>query len=119
MTAEAIIFGEQGLEVRHVALPSQWRATELRWSEELTATRHPFGPCRGFTPKLAEWYKANAEKLDMDIVFVSSDKDQGAFDEYYGEMTFYALPFSASGVKEALKTFTKEIYDKGQVPTVS
>ena len=33
---------------------------------------------------------------------VKADRDQASFDEYYGEMTFYALPFSASGVKEAL-----------------
>ena len=29
-------------------------------------------PCRGFTPKLAEWYTANAEKLhEVEVVFAS------------------------------------------------
>jgi len=59
-------------------------------------------PCRGFTPTLATWYKANADKLDMDIVFVSSDKDQSAFDEYYGEMPWKALPFSERDLKDKL-----------------
>jgi len=59
-------------------------------------------PCRGFTPKLAEWYKANADKLGMDIVFVSSDRDQQAFDEYYGEQPWKALPFSERDLKAKL-----------------
>jgi len=59
-------------------------------------------PCRGFTPKLAEWYRANAEKLNMDIVFVSSDKDQEAFDEYFDEMPWKALPFAERELKGKL-----------------
>ena len=30
----------------------------------------------------------------FEIVFVSSDRDQASFDEYYGEMPWLALPFS-------------------------
>jgi len=59
-------------------------------------------PCRGFTPTLATWYKANADKLDMDIVFVSSDREQSAFDEYYAEMPWKALPFSERDLKGKL-----------------
>ena len=59
-------------------------------------------PCRGFTPKLAEWYNANAEKLGMEIVFVSSDKDAGQFDEYFGEMPWAALPFAERDLKASL-----------------
>ena len=34
-------------------------------------------PCRGFTPKLAEWYKSVKETLpEFEIVFASSDRDQ-------------------------------------------
>merc|ERR1719230_2551158 len=59
-------------------------------------------PCRGFTPKLAEWYKANAEGLKMEIVFASSDSDEAAFSEYFGEMPWKAIPYSARDLKAKL-----------------
>jgi len=59
-------------------------------------------PCRGFTPKLAEWYKANAEGLNMDIVFASSDKGEAEFKDYFGEMPWKALPYAKRDVKEKL-----------------
>merc|ERR1712228_242331 len=58
-------------------------------------------PCRGFTPKLAEFYK-NGLKDKMEIVFVSSDRDQGAFAEYHGEMPWPALPFDKRDEKDNL-----------------
>lgn len=53
-------------------------------------------PCRAFTPQLAQWYRTvkdgpNGNKFE--IVFVSSDRDQGSFDEYFKEMPWHALPF--------------------------
>jgi ubiquitin len=60
-------------------------------------------PCRGFTPKLAESYaamKAGGKKFET--IFVSSDKDQAAFDGYLGEMPWLALPFAERGLKDAL-----------------
>merc|ERR1712005_34799 len=60
-------------------------------------------PCRGFTPKLAEIYndmKAAGKKFE--IVFASSDRDQTAFDEYYAEMPWLALPYSDRATKDAL-----------------
>merc|ERR1719326_1001531 len=50
-------------------------------------------PCRGFTPKLAEFYTKHAKAQDFEVVFVSSDRDQQAFDDYFGEMPWLALPF--------------------------
>lgn len=54
-------------------------------------------PCRGFTPQLAEFYtnfkKEHPEK-NLEMVFVSSDKDQEQFDEYFKDMPWLALPFS-------------------------
>ena len=66
------------------------------------AQAHWCPPCRGFTPKLAEWYKAHAEKLGMEIVFASSDRDEGAFTEYFGEMPWLALPYSERDIKAKL-----------------
>ncbi|KAI3383024.1 hypothetical protein SNEBB_010782 [Seison nebaliae] len=51
-------------------------------------------PCRGFTPLLAKFFKNNAEKLKLDIVFVSSDQSDGEFVEYFGEMPWYAVDYS-------------------------
>merc|ERR1719210_1021711 len=58
-------------------------------------------PCRGFTPKLAEFYKGGL-KDKMEIIFVSSDREQQSFDEYFGEMPWLALPFESQVEKEAL-----------------
>jgi thiol-disulfide isomerase/thioredoxin len=50
-------------------------------------------PCRGFTPKLVETYKKmKAKGLNFEIVFASSDRDEAAFKEYFGEMPWLALP---------------------------
>lgn len=60
-------------------------------------------PCRGFTPGLAEAYKGS-EKAGQDtvIIFASSDRDQGGFDEYYAEMPWHAIPFSKRDAKQKL-----------------
>jgi nucleoredoxin len=58
-------------------------------------------PCRGFTPKLAEFYR-NGLKDKMEIIFVSSDRSQSDFDEYFGEMPWLALPFDKRKEKEEL-----------------
>ena len=59
-------------------------------------------PCRGFTPNLAKWYKEMKEKdagKNFEIIFVSSDSDQAAFDEYYKEMPWLALKFEERQAK--------------------
>jgi hypothetical protein len=54
---------------------------------------------------LAEWYKTVKPKLpDFELVFVSSDRDQGAFDEYFAEMPWLALPFENRKAKESLSS---------------
>eukprot|EP01060_Flectonema_neradi_P025145 TRINITY_DN33984_c0_g1_i1.p1 TRINITY_DN33984_c0_g1~~TRINITY_DN33984_c0_g1_i1.p1 ORF type:complete len:434 (+),score=103.30 TRINITY_DN33984_c0_g1_i1:42-1304(+) len=41
-------------------------------------------PCRQFTPNLAKFYEQYKEKEpNFEIVFVSSDKDEAAFDDYF------------------------------------
>jgi len=64
---------------------------------------HWCGPCRGFTPKLAEAYEAyKAKGLKFEIVFVSSDRDESSFDSYYGEQPWLALPYAARDAKTKL-----------------
>ena len=51
-------------------------------------------PCRGFLPKLIEAYHAIKAKDDaFEVIFISSDRDQASFDEFYAEMPWLALPF--------------------------
>jgi nucleoredoxin len=59
-------------------------------------------PCRGFTPQFAEWYKTDLQAKGLEVVFVSSDRDEAAFKEYYGEQPWLAVPFSDRDIKAAL-----------------
>lgn len=51
-------------------------------------------PCRGFTPKLTETYnRLQTAGKPFEIVFCSSDQDEGAFAAYHKSMPWLALPF--------------------------
>merc|ERR1712224_345175 len=65
-------------------------------------------PCRGFTPQLAEQYKKMQEAgLPIEVLFVSSDRDEKGFDEYYAEMPWAAMPFKERALKEELSDYFK------------
>merc|ERR1712014_506318 len=53
------------------------------------------------TPKLVEFYNSGL-KEKMEIVFVSSDRDEIAFKEYFGEMPWQALPYEKRKEEEEL-----------------
>merc|ERR1712232_765502 len=59
-------------------------------------------PCCGFTPQLAEWYKKDLSAKGLEIVFCSSDKDEGSFKEYFAEQPWLALDFADRSLKEEL-----------------
>ena len=67
-------------------------------------------PCRGFTPKLVEYYNTRKTqgKDDFEIIFASSDHDQASFDEYYGEMPWLALPHGDSRINKLSSRFEVE-----------
>lgn len=57
-------------------------------------------PCKRFTPELAKTYAAiKAQRSDMELVFVSGDRSKEAFNEYFGEMPWLALPFDQQRYK--------------------
>ncbi|CAF0789034.1 unnamed protein product [Adineta steineri] len=59
-------------------------------------------PCRNFTPKLVEFYNKHAQEKNFDIIFVSSDRDEAAFNDYYKDMPWLALSFKDRKNKEEL-----------------
>lgn len=75
-------------------------------------------PCKGFTPKFAEWYKNNQSKMPagktFETVFFSSDRDTKAFTEYYAEMPWKACPHGDKRVNEL-----KGIFDVDGIPFVA
>eukprot|EP00729_Bicosta_minor_P002146 gene2146-18144_t len=64
---------------------------------------HWCGPCRHFTPKLAEFHKGlTAAGTNFPIIFGSSDQDKAAFESYFGEMPWLAFEFEDAKIN-ALK----------------
>eukprot|EP00048_Salpingoeca_helianthica_P023358 m.23852 g.23852 ORF g.23852 m.23852 type:complete len:4219 (+) comp8583_c1_seq1:2019-14675(+) len=61
-------------------------------------------PCRAFTPRLIECYNALKARglTGFEVVFVSGDKSEAEFDEYYGLMPWLALPFADQAVRAGL-----------------
>ena len=57
---------------------------------------HWCGPCKAFTPKLAQFYKkVNSEKKQIEIIFNSLDKDLKTFKEYFSTMPWIATPYES------------------------
>ena len=66
---------------------------------------HWCGPCRNFTPKLCQFYEDVAAGGELEIVFGSSDRDAAAFQEYFAEMPWKALPFGDARVEQLKKKY--------------
>jgi nucleoredoxin len=65
-------------------------------------------PCRQFTPAFARAYEKLTGEMgkNFEVIFVSSDRDERAFDEYRDEMPWLAMPFRDRELKAKLsKTF--------------
>lgn len=66
---------------------------------------HWCGPCRAFTPTLAQVYETVKSKHDdFVIVFVSADRNPQQFEEYFGSMPWLALPFQEQAVQKQLSS---------------
>lgn len=60
-------------------------------------------PCRGFTPKLAQFYnEVNASGHQIAVVFVSCDNSPAEFQGYYNEMPWLSVPFDNQAVRSQL-----------------
>lgn len=60
-------------------------------------------PCRGFTPSLADVYNELSPKGNFEVVLVTSDRDEEAFNSYFAKMPWLAIPFSDSATVSKLK----------------
>uniref|UniRef100_A0A0E0D1X2 protein-disulfide reductase n=1 Tax=Oryza meridionalis TaxID=40149 RepID=A0A0E0D1X2_9ORYZ len=64
------------------------------------------GPCRAFLPKLVNEYNKIKEKHnDFEIIFISSDRDQASYDEFFSGMPWLALPMGDERKQHLSKTF--------------
>ena len=55
-------------------------------------------PCRMFTPKLVNFY--SKLKNNCEIVFVSRDRNQAQFQEYFNTMPWKAIPLSSPCIQQ-------------------
>jgi len=61
-------------------------------------------PCKAFTPKLVKVYNELKERgKGFEIVFISSDRDEEAFEDYYKSMPWLALPFGDKTKKDLMR----------------
>ena len=59
-------------------------------------------PCRQFTPVLAALYnEVNASGKQFEVVFVSFDRDESQFNDYYGTMPWLSVPYGSVQIREA------------------
>lgn len=72
-------------------------------------------PCKMFTPTLCETYRAinDGEEQRFEIVFVSSDQSKEAFQTYFSEMPFLALPYDSE-----LKDELSDYFEIEGIPTL-
>jgi len=60
-------------------------------------------PCRQFTPEFSRIYQSlSSSNRPLAVVFISADQDQEAFNEYFGEQPWYAIPYDSTDVREGL-----------------
>lgn len=69
-------------------------------------------PCQKFTPKLKSVYdELKAKGEEFEIIFISNDRDEEAFKEYYESMPWLALPYN-----DKLKRSLAQYFDLQGIP---
>ena len=61
-------------------------------------------PCKTFTPQLAKLYNEwNSKEKQIEIIFVTSDRDEDSWREYFKSMPWLAVPFGDSRIADLKK----------------
>ncbi len=99
------LFGSAEIKDVTPYLPAEFESSNGKVSKEdllkneiigVYFSAHWCGPCRAFTPRLAQFYKkVNAEKKQIEIIFNSADQDLKGFNEYFSTMPWIATPFDS------------------------
>lgn len=72
-------------------------------------------PCKKFTPVLSTFYEDMVEYYDdIEIIYISSDKDEDEFNTYWEDMPFPALIYNNRKKKEELT----ELFNIEKIPTL-
>jgi hypothetical protein len=56
---------------------------------------------------LVEWYKKDLKNKGLEVIFVSSDRDEAAFNDYFKDMPWLALDFSDRDLKDKISKSCK------------
>ena len=104
-------------------LPQELKSkTGIKALSEITETpiiglyfsAHWCPPCRIFTPILSEFYKkVNEEKKQIEIIFISCDRDTKSFNEYYDSMPWLTVPF-----ENEMRDTISEAFEINGIPTL-
>mmetsp|Transcript_9507 Transcript_9507/g.19707 ORF Transcript_9507/g.19707 Transcript_9507/m.19707 type:complete len:244 (-) Transcript_9507:314-1045(-) len=74
-------------------------------------------PCKAFSPKLIEFY--DSCKDDLEVIFVSSDRDDASFNGYFEKMPWLALiPGYTSQEARDRQAKLAEMFQIGGIPSV-
>ena len=100
------LFGSSEIKDVTPFLPSEFESNSGKVAKEevlkneiigVYFSAHWCGPCRAFTPRLAQFYKnVNSEKKQIEIIFNSADQDLNGFKEYFATMPWIATPFESN-----------------------
>lgn len=108
---EPILLASDGKTKKNVDSLTEYDVVGLYFSA------HWCPPCRGFTPQLAKIYreiKKEKKTSSLEIVFVSSDRDEASFQGYFNEMPWMALNYSEREIKQTLS----ERFEVQGIPTL-
>merc|ERR1719428_400531 len=92
--AGAKLLGQEGKEVNFEALEGKTLA--------LYFSAHWCPLCKTFTPLLAEAYSASLKAKGLEVIWVSSDRDEKSFNDYFKEMPWLALDYADRKRKDQL-----------------
>ncbi|CAA7018349.1 unnamed protein product [Microthlaspi erraticum] len=73
-------------------------------------------PCHMFTRHLLEAYNELSPKACFEVVFVSCDKDEESFGDYFAKMPWLAVPFTDQETRDGLYD---EIFKVKSIPNVT